>query len=202
MLGWLWTLPLVGAFVGYCTNWFAVRMLFRPREPVRFLFFTIQGLIPRKRKEVAETIAHLVENYLLKSEDIGRIMDDPLIALRLRERLDKRLTVLIQEGMDNLVPPEFRGFITPEMIDRLRETVLDKIVADLPGMINDMRVDLTQSHGIRELIEERVNEFDVQKLNRMIEMVSSSGFRRIEILGGVLGAVIGCIQWAFLFLIS
>ena len=202
MFGWLWTLPLVGAFVGYCTNWLAVRMLFRPRKPVKLLFFTIQGLIPRKRKDVAETVAHLVENYLLKTEDVGRLVNDPLIALKLRERLDKKLAVLIEEGMNNLVPSGFRSLVTYEMLNHFRMTVLNKVIADLPGMINNMRVDLKESHRMRELIEERVNEFDIHKLNRMIEMVSSTGFRRIEILGGVLGAFIGCIQWAFLCLVA
>jgi len=202
MFGWLWTLPLVGAFVGYCTNWLAVRMLFRPRKPLKLLFFTIQGLIPRKRKDVAETIALLVENYLLKTEDVGRLVNDPLIALKLRERLDKKLAVLIEEGMNNLVPSGFRPLVTYEMLNHFRMTVLNKVIADLPGMINNMRVDLKESHRMRELIEERVNEFDIHKLNRMIEMVSSTGFRRIEILGGVLGAFIGCIQWAFLCLVA
>ena len=202
MYGWLWTLPLVGAFVGYCTNWLAVRMLFRPREPVKLLFFTVQGLIPRKRKEVAETIAHLVEDYLLKTEDVGRLVNDPTIASKLRERLDARLKVLIEDGIYSLVPPEFSGFVTPEMLGRFRATVLDRIIVDLPGMVNNMRGELKESHRMRELIEERVNEFDIHKLNKMIEMVSSSGFKRIEILGGVLGAVIGCIQWGFLYLVG
>ncbi|MFW5830079.1 MAG: DUF445 domain-containing protein, partial [Planctomycetota bacterium] len=31
----IWILmPLIGALIGYATNWLAIRMLFRPRRPV------------------------------------------------------------------------------------------------------------------------------------------------------------------------
>ena len=61
MQDWLWTLPLVGASVGYATNWLAVKMLFHPRAPVRVLGLTFLGLIPRRRKEIAASVAATVE---------------------------------------------------------------------------------------------------------------------------------------------
>nr|MBA3767901.1 DUF445 family protein [Acidobacteriota bacterium] len=47
---------------GYGAAWLAIRMLFRPYHPVKFLGLTIwpQGMIPRHRERLAETIGNAV----------------------------------------------------------------------------------------------------------------------------------------------
>ena len=42
--------PLIGAVIGYCTNYIAVKMLFRPLYPVKIGNWTLPftpGIIPR-----------------------------------------------------------------------------------------------------------------------------------------------------------
>ena len=64
--------PVVGALVGWFTNWLAIRMLFRPRQPARFLGWTFQGVIPRRHAQLADRIAETVENSLLTPEDLEK----------------------------------------------------------------------------------------------------------------------------------
>ncbi len=66
--------PLVGALVGWFTNWLAILMLFRPREPVRILGWTLQGVIPSRHSQLAERIADTVENNLLTQDDLEKAM--------------------------------------------------------------------------------------------------------------------------------
>ncbi|MEL6714072.1 MAG: DUF445 family protein, partial [Planctomycetota bacterium] len=61
-LPWL-LLPLVGALIGYGTNRLAVRMIFRPIEPVRILGFRVQGLIGRRQAEIARSIGGVVGDH-------------------------------------------------------------------------------------------------------------------------------------------
>ena len=51
LLPWI-MLPLVGAGIGYATNWLAIKMLFHPRNPR----FGLQGLLPRRQDEIAESV--------------------------------------------------------------------------------------------------------------------------------------------------
>jgi uncharacterized membrane protein YheB (UPF0754 family) len=52
---------------GYFGAWLAVRMLFRPRNPVKFLGLTVfpQGMIPRHRARLAEAIGKAVGEELV-----------------------------------------------------------------------------------------------------------------------------------------
>ncbi|NPA51290.1 MAG: DUF445 family protein, partial [Aquificae bacterium] len=71
--------PLLGAFIGYITNWLAIKMLFRPYEE-KYLFgiklpFT-PGLIPKRRKEIAESIAKTIEEHILPAEKLKKIFEE------------------------------------------------------------------------------------------------------------------------------
>ena len=67
--------PLVGAAIGYITNWIAVKMLFRPLYPKYIgkwrLPFT-PGIIPRRKDALAKAIGRAVGEELLTKEDIQK----------------------------------------------------------------------------------------------------------------------------------
>ncbi|MEG0107985.1 MAG: DUF445 family protein, partial [Lachnospiraceae bacterium] len=49
--------PLIGAVIGYCTNYIAVKMLFRPLYPVKIGRFTLPftpGMIPKGKERLAK----------------------------------------------------------------------------------------------------------------------------------------------------
>ena len=47
-----WMQPVVAAFTGWFTTWIAIYMLFHPRNPVRFFGITIQGIFPKRQRQV------------------------------------------------------------------------------------------------------------------------------------------------------
>ena len=55
----------IGAMIGWITNYIAIKMLFRPYKEMNFLFFKIQGLIPKRRSEIAVSIADTVQKELI-----------------------------------------------------------------------------------------------------------------------------------------
>ena len=55
MNSWVWLTPFVGAFIGWLTNYVAIKMLFRPREPWYILGFPMQGVMPRRQRDLALT---------------------------------------------------------------------------------------------------------------------------------------------------
>jgi uncharacterized membrane protein YheB (UPF0754 family) len=67
---------LVATFHGYLAAWLAVRMLFRPRYPVKLFGFTVwpQGMIPRHRERLAETIGKAVGTELVSEETVTKAL--------------------------------------------------------------------------------------------------------------------------------
>ena len=72
--------PLVGALLGWFTNFLAVKMLFHPKQPKTVLRFkiwkwqvkgiTFQGIFPKRQKMIATKIGKVVADELLSVEDI------------------------------------------------------------------------------------------------------------------------------------
>ncbi len=55
-----WTLPVGGAFVGYVTNWIALKLIFEPLNPTKFGPFTIQGMFLQRQKEVSNEFSTFI----------------------------------------------------------------------------------------------------------------------------------------------
>ena len=69
--------PLIGAIIGYVTNWIAVKMMFRPLKPIKIGKITLPftpGIIPKNKGRLAESIGNTISNNLLTNEDIKRIL--------------------------------------------------------------------------------------------------------------------------------
>ena len=51
---WIVLVPVISAFIGWFTNWIAIKMLFHPKKPIRFLGLTIHGIFPKLQKQIAK----------------------------------------------------------------------------------------------------------------------------------------------------
>lgn len=63
----------VGAVIGYITNWFAIKMLFRPHYEKRIFGIRLPftpGLIPKEKSRIARSTGHTIGEYLLSPEII------------------------------------------------------------------------------------------------------------------------------------
>jgi len=195
----LWTLPLVGASVGWATNWLAVRMLFRPRRPVRVFGFTLLGLIPRRRAEIAAKIASAVERELVRPEDIERLLEDPALIEEARAEIDRRVREFLARKVDEL--PTLALLVLPaDLEDRLRRSIVKHVMEALPGLSKSLGRRLGGRLDVRRLVEDRVNSFDPEVLERLALEIARRELRWIELLGGVIGAAVGTVQWVLMSL--
>lgn len=74
--------PLVGAIIGYFTNYIAVKMLFHPHKEVKLFGWTLPftpGVIPKNKPRLAHAIAHAVADVLLTKQDIAGLITDSAI---------------------------------------------------------------------------------------------------------------------------
>ncbi|NCD26293.1 MAG: DUF445 family protein, partial [Deltaproteobacteria bacterium] len=61
---------VICAFIGWITNFIAIKMLFHPRVPVQVGSLTIQGIFPKRQKALALNLAAVIEGELLSHDDI------------------------------------------------------------------------------------------------------------------------------------
>lgn len=69
--------PLIGAVIGYFTNYIAVKMLFRPHKEKKIGNFTLPftpGIIPKRKNDLAAAVGKAVGNALLTEEDMAEML--------------------------------------------------------------------------------------------------------------------------------
>lgn len=185
-------IPLIGAFIGWITNVLAIRLLFRPYEPVRMPLtqWQIYGLIPKRRRELAATIGTVVEENLFSVEDFLGFLEDTDTKDKL---FDSTLEVVKTTVMERL--PRFLPSYVKDILANLLEEVLAK---ELPVMLDRLGANISQEMrsqiNLRQIIEDRINALDIRMLERLVLDVAGRELGHIEIMGGVLGFLIGLVQ--------
>ncbi len=114
--------PLLGAVIGYVTNYIAIRMLFRPLRAWRILGLRVPltpGIIPAKRGELAVKMGEMVGDHLLTADDVGRAFTKDSIRRELRLTVTDKLGYFLDRQLgplELLVPdrftPRFRVIIS------------------------------------------------------------------------------------------
>lgn len=69
--------PIIGGVIGYCTNYIAVKMLFRPLNPVKLGKYTLPftpGIIPKRKHELAHAVGQAVGNALLSKDELTKVL--------------------------------------------------------------------------------------------------------------------------------
>ena len=118
-------IPFVAAFVGWFTNWLAVKMIFRPVKPRRLLFFKLHGLMARRQADLAKAIGRVVGEHLVEHKDVVKSLNKLDFGGILGKVLDRGLAPKIQE-LRSL--PLIGGFLTEERIADIKQSITDSIM--------------------------------------------------------------------------
>ena len=88
--------PLIGAVIGYCTNYIAVKMLFRPLYPVKIGNWTLPftpGIIPRGKSRLAKALGSAVGDNLITKTDL----EDMLLSEGVKNTIVSRISEGVQK---------------------------------------------------------------------------------------------------------
>ena len=194
---WTWiTIPAIGALIGWSTNWLAVKMIFRPIEPRRFLGLRIQGLVGRRQVELARAIGRVVGTHLVEHKDLVSSLDQLDFAAILGNVLERGLAPKLQElrGL-----PLIGGYLTEARVLDLRNSIVQGVMVHKQAMLDEVEKGLSKGLDVPHLVETKVAAFAVEKLEALILEVAGRELRAIVVLGGVLGALIGLLQVGFVW---
>lgn len=196
----LYTLPFISALIGYITNFLAVKMLFHPRKEVNLVLFKIQGIFPKRQKKLAEKLGDLVAKELLSVDDIKKIVQDPTIL----HGADELIGAKIDDFLDNFIKskPMLAMFLSGDIKEQIKQTLLTEIVKMLPEMLDIFANKLEEKVDIKQIVIDKVANFSSNEIEKMLYTIMAKEFTFIEVLGGVLGFVIGLVQMLLLMYVG
>lgn len=184
-------LAVVGGVIGWVTNILAIKLMFRPINPIKIPLINLEiiGLIPKRKNEIAQNIGEVVAKELLSIDDIIKnaiTEEDKVIFSQL---VKNKIRNLVAGKMD-FVPAPFRIMVQGP-IDNIIEEEVD---GALKEMESEAVSHIEDKVDIKEMVEEKINELDLQELERIIINVAKKELKHIEVLGFILGAAIGIVQ--------
>jgi len=192
----------VGILIGWFTNYLAIKLLFRPYKEMNFFFFKIQGLIPKRRDEISENIADVVEKELISVDDIENKLkevefDDGMIEKVLDKLVEEKLKKSILEKN-----PLLKMIINDSMVDKIKKYFKNMILENKDEILSEMIKIGKEKIDFKEIILEKMKNFSLEEIEKIILSISKNELKHIEIIGGVLGGLIAVFQFLFMVLLK
>lgn len=200
ILPWVIT-PILSGLIGWFTNWLAIKMLFRPRLEKKILGFTLQGVIPKRRAEIAIIIGKTVEEELLTRGDLQSALKKININDAVKPLLQEKINLMIDQKLTSF-SPLLMAMMPSNMLEKIKTSILEEILTALPELIEKLGDSFINNLPVNDLVVNNINNFDIARLEKMIVDASNKEFKFIEYLGGVVGVVIGILQVAIMQLLN
>jgi len=180
----------IGGFIGWVTNKIAIKMLFRPIKPIRLGVMTLQGVLPKRKTQIAVSIGETVEAQFVNKEELLQSFLDAdtkqsvlssiqrILVAKIKEVVPSMMLAMLGQGLDDLV----RKLIKDHGDDLLNELIesLNKNESVMP---------------IRTIVTQKINDLDLIEFESLVINIVKQELRHIETVGLVLGIFIGIAQY-------
>lgn len=202
---------LIGGFIGWITNLLAVKALFHPHKNYRILGFDYQGLLPKRRAELANNLGNMVEGELInipelikkvKPEDVNPFIDKMVDDHRnnIQQAIFDYINNYLKSIKVPLINIDVSKYVSTNTLvtkttDKVVELLREKAKQAVPTVLTKAGNEVIKHISVHDIVKEKVDKMDLDKLEQMVNRIAEREMKMIEYLGGVLGILVGAIQW-------
>ena len=197
----LLVMVLISGAIGWITNWVAIKMLFRPHKEINFGLFKIQGLIPKRKAEIGSGIANIIQNELISVKDVISNID--------REEFSKRLNDLIDDVLDKNLKkkvkekfPLLQMFFTDKVAKDIGNTIKEIVMENQEKIFEIFSNYAEENIDFEVIISDKISNFSLDKLEEIITLLANKELKHIEVIGAILGMLIGAVQYLITLIIK
>ena len=191
----------ISATIGWITNWVAIKMLFRPHKEINFSLFKIQGLIPKRRAEIGSGIANIIQNELISVKDVISNIDREEFSKRLDSSIDKVLEKNLKAKVKEKFPV-LQMFFTDRMAKDVSNTIKDIIMENQEKIFEIFSNYAEENINFEVIISDKISNFSLDKLEEIITLLAKKELKHIEVIGAILGGLIGVAQYLITLLVK
>src|SRR5690606_32758033 len=191
----IWLLVGGGFLVGGITNWIALNIMFRPVEHKLVLGVRLQGLFLQRQKEVARVWADIVAAELLTVERVANSMINGIHAHRTRAIIHKHIRPALDKAgffrVMTQVAVGASGYV------ELKDALESKAIAVSTTPFKDPGFNQERADIVAALIYERMVALPPADFQDVLRPAFQEEEWQLILIGGVLGAGIGWLQYLF-----
>ena len=192
---------LISGAIGWITNWVAIKMLFRPHKEINFGLFKIQGLIPKRRAEIGSGIANIIQNELISVKDVISNIDREEFSKRLNSSIDR----VLEKNLKGKVKEKFpflQMFFTDKIAKDVGNTIKDIIMGNQEKIFEIFSNYAEENIDFEVIISDKISNFSLDKLEEIITFLAKKELKHIEVIGAILGMLIGAVQYLITLIIK
>lgn len=188
-------MPVFGLFTGWFTDWLALKMVFNPKYPTKYLggLFKWQGLFLKRRSEVSAEYGRLIAKEIVTPHNI--------IDAVLRGPLSDRLFTMVQKQVQRVVD-EQAGVAKPFVVfavgsskyQEMKKLVTQEIVKRLPDTLKHIESYAHDAMDLENTLASKMGELSIEEYEGLLHPAFEQDEWILIAVGAALGFIVGEMQ--------
>jgi uncharacterized membrane protein YheB (UPF0754 family) len=186
-------LPLFGLFIGYSTDWLALRMLFRPLLPTTILGITFQGVFIKRQPEVTEDYSRIVAEEMITPRNVLEALLEGPYSDVLFQMIQSNVTTIVDEQLG-------RGrtltvlAVGSRRYEALKTTMAKEMLAEIPRNMEETLAYAERSFNVRQMVRDKIRAMTPSQFEGLLRPAFQADEWIIVTVGAALGFLVGLTQ--------
>lgn len=191
-----WILPFAGFFVGYATNWLAIKLIFQPADPIKVGPFVVQGLFHKRQQEVAALFSTNIAGRVMNPTNIVRTITTGESRDILFGIVKGRLGELLDKYENN---PMTATLMPGDKKAQVREELMQRVEEELPKPGGFLHQFADKAMDIKGELHTRMSALDSKSFEGVLRPAFQQDEWKLILVGAALGLGAGFVQLVTLF---
>lgn len=182
-------LAFFGLLVGWLTNYLALKLIFEPLEPKKFLFFwPYQGLFIKRQEDVSTEYAKLITQNILTTENMFEFMVRGEGATHFGEIIEKHVSLVIDKTVE-AAKPWSQLFTNKKQLETVKNITAFRFEEELPISIRKIYGYAEEALNLNHTMAHRMAALPPDEFVAFLR----PAFQEDEWILISVGAVLGCL---------
>lgn len=193
-----WILPLFGMLVGYVTNLLAIRLIFRPLNPIKIGKLVIQGMFIRRQVEVSTEYSRIVASKIITIENIFEYI--------IRGPGSEKLRLIVQKQIEHTIN-QTAGLLKSlveistgsKLFVHIRNIACFRFMQELPMNIRHVFGYAENALNLEQILREKMIGLSNVEFEAFLRPVFKEDEFKLILIGAILGGIAGLLQYFIAF---
>jgi uncharacterized membrane protein YheB (UPF0754 family) len=187
-------MPVFGFFIGWVTDWLALKMVFLPREPKRFFgVFTWQGVFQKRRDQVAADYGDMIAREIITIPNIVEAVLTGPKSDRLFQIIQREVQRTIDEQA-GVIKPVLVAAVGSTRFQQMKLSVAEKTVQRVPQTVVYAEDYATGALDVRNTIVQRMRQLNRLEFEQLLRPAFRQDEWKLIAVGAVIGGLVGEMQ--------
>ena len=193
-----WILPIAGLLVGYFTNYFALKLIFRPLHPLIIGKLVIQGMFIKRQQEVSLEYSNIVASKIITVENIFEYIIRGPGAENMYGIVQKHIQRTI-EHTAGAAKEIIETVSSTRMFEYIRNIASFRFMQELPQNIRTVFGYTEEALNLKEVLFKKMKMLSPVEFEAFLRPVFKEDEMTLILVGATLGGIAGLLQYFLVF---